>query len=423
MKNLIWRFIFIKPFLTTFFIIFFGCENDNVIYNQPHKDLSNDQSYGELFEVFWMKMNDNYLFWNIDETDWDKVYRNYKNKFDKLSCEIQKNDLSRSQARTKAADMFKEITGPLLDGHLNITGLGGELKFTPSIERWKQSSGYYKISDKYFACRNHSSGICKFLDEGSILDAPCSRSKSLLATLKGGEILYFSFRKFYQYEDSMDSISGKAINEFLKKIEKGKQAYKGLIIDVRSNTGGSVEDLRFLLSRFADKTSPNFFTRYKASSARLSYGPWIPDLSYYDNNQQFPDFTTVLLVDRNSMSMAEIAAIVFSKNPKTIVIGDRTFGALGCIAPADPYGNGGIYTIGKSPMNLRIYNPVTQLKGYDGRYYEGEGVLPEIVEKINLAHVNKFDSNHEIKSLSKDDQLERAVKYLERAVKYLVDHS
>lgn len=412
MKNLFQSSRWIRLWLATFLIVFFGCEDDNIIYNHPHKALSDAQNYGELFESFWMQMSDNYLFWNIDQTNWDQVYKDYKDKFYNLPLGVQKDGFPDLQTQKKATEMFKEVTSNLIDGHFSIKGLDGNLNFTPSLDRWKKSSNYYKISEKYFSCTDRFSGICQFLDEDSILTAPESESKSLLGTIRNGKILYFSFRKFYQSKDFKHNASGRVINNFLQKIEEKPQQYKGLIMDVRSNTGGRVEDLDFLLSRFADKTSPNFFTRHKVGPARLSYGPWIPDITYYNNNQQLPDFPVVLLVDRNSLSMAEIAAIIFSKNSKTTVIGDRTYGALGRIEDASPYSNGGVYTIGNSPLDLKIYNPVAQLKAYDGKCYEGKGFPPEIAEKINLAYVNKRDSHGEIKSLSKDNQLERAVRFV-----------
>lgn len=34
-------------------------------------------NWDQLFESYWNGMNYNYVFWDIDTTDWDKMYKNH----------------------------------------------------------------------------------------------------------------------------------------------------------------------------------------------------------------------------------------------------------------------------------------------------------------------------------------------------------
>jgi hypothetical protein len=78
--------------------------------------LSDWRTWESVFESYWTGMNNNYLFWDMDPTDWDGVYRNYQPKFAAL-------DMADENSFETAYSYFQDITKDLVDGHylLEIT--------------------------------------------------------------------------------------------------------------------------------------------------------------------------------------------------------------------------------------------------------------------------------------------------------------
>ena len=52
------------------------------LMNPNERQLLNTPS--QVFESFWHGMNNSYVFWDIDPTDWDKVYDDYLPRFREL---------------------------------------------------------------------------------------------------------------------------------------------------------------------------------------------------------------------------------------------------------------------------------------------------------------------------------------------------
>ncbi|MDR3283797.1 MAG: hypothetical protein LBS97_01300 [Treponema sp.] len=94
-------------------------------------------TWSSVFESYWTGMNNNYLFWNIDPTDWDGVYNSYKPKFAAL-------DVTKNVDFLTAYRYFQNITKDLVDGHytLTISDLYGNTKYLdPSVARYYQKHG------------------------------------------------------------------------------------------------------------------------------------------------------------------------------------------------------------------------------------------------------------------------------------------
>jgi hypothetical protein len=81
-----------------------------------------EYNFPAIFKGYWSTMNRNYAFWDIDSTDWDAVYDEYKPKFDALgvfkSIEIGSPAFQLSAAT--AYSYFKEMSSGIFDGHFRI---------------------------------------------------------------------------------------------------------------------------------------------------------------------------------------------------------------------------------------------------------------------------------------------------------------
>lgn len=69
-------------------LIFSGCRKDADYhpYIGETDKLAYD-SYSTQFEYLWKSLSSGYVFWDVDETDWDAVYEEYMPKFHALDAQ------------------------------------------------------------------------------------------------------------------------------------------------------------------------------------------------------------------------------------------------------------------------------------------------------------------------------------------------
>ena len=126
-----------------------SCRNQTI----PDYEYETPTTWAGLFDIFWMKMNTNYLFWNLEYEkglDWDVVYIGYKKAFDSLGLIA---DPIRSKSEQKmntiaAYRLFFNILKDLSDGHYNLQMTdteGNEISISPYTIRIMRSLG---ISDE-----------------------------------------------------------------------------------------------------------------------------------------------------------------------------------------------------------------------------------------------------------------------------------
>lgn len=95
-------------------VLFTSCSGD-FKQKMPY-EYSDDGTWEGIFLGFWHGMNENYVFWDVDKTDWDNVYRTYLPLFKDLGK--YENDEEKNE---KAARYFFDIVKGLSDGHLSVT--------------------------------------------------------------------------------------------------------------------------------------------------------------------------------------------------------------------------------------------------------------------------------------------------------------
>ena len=98
--------------LATLLALLTACrdEADDVI--QPGM-FEGGNSLTEQFDIIWNGINQNYVFWEIDPTDWDAVYTQYRPRFE----ELDKKDTVPTADLQK---LYEEVCGTLIDHHMNI---------------------------------------------------------------------------------------------------------------------------------------------------------------------------------------------------------------------------------------------------------------------------------------------------------------
>src|SRR5580658_2777383 len=71
--------------LSGIFFVLNSCKKD--IPNPNNSGTNPSTNFSQVFENFWNGININYLYWDIDTTNWDLEYREFKPIFDELRLE------------------------------------------------------------------------------------------------------------------------------------------------------------------------------------------------------------------------------------------------------------------------------------------------------------------------------------------------
>jgi len=355
-----------KYCLPFFLVLIFGCKKNisNPIDDRPAT------SFGQVFDQYWNKMNVNYLYWDIDTTNWDLVYSRYRPLFDKLQLN-NPADVSRS------VGYFRSIADGLIDHHYTISFTNPPLKdssIDPSVDHLTRISDF----------RNPFSFITmdeRYLDPGYLYGSDNSNSASPgwpLVTLAGtihSNILFFAFNAFAlsaSYSSSGGGSVKASLDYFFDRLQNST-GLKAIIIDVRDNQGGAVSDLNFLAGRIINQPLPFGYTRYKSGNGKLDYTPWIPATVEPQPGARAATAPIFVLADRYSASMAEILTMALRTLPQCKVVGETTFGATGPLTENALYNDGAFNVAGL----LSVETSSTEFKYHDGLIYEGKGFSPD----------------------------------------------
>lgn len=118
---------------------------DNSFNPKAPYEYLDDGTWSGIFEGYWHGMNENYVFWDVDGTDWDRVYSEYLPKFQALG----KYDDDDGKNET-AARYFYDISCNLSDGHYGFTlhlddqmfSGGADFTVMPGFNRLAKANGY-----------------------------------------------------------------------------------------------------------------------------------------------------------------------------------------------------------------------------------------------------------------------------------------
>lgn len=381
---------YIRPSLTLFLLVVFaGCQPELPAIYAPES--ATVGSLEQEFEVFWNGMNNNYIFWDVDPTDWDAVHGQYKPLFAQLKDE---EDIE------KARTYYTAMTAKLIDSHYAILFNDGT-NISPASNRVKQRPTYHDpLRNEHFNTIVQKKYLAENSLSGTGIDSEGDTHFFVAGKLKNTNILYFHFSGFalsdiYQKKDE----SAAAVIQYVLD-ELRNPNLDGVIIDVRSNGGGQARDLDFLVGCLTDKPYVYGALRSKSGMGRLDYLPWTPASVNPPAGSKAFTKPVIALADMHSVSMAEITSMAIKALPggNGRIVGERTWGGQGPISENKVY-NGGQFTISRSPNIKLVYTSSNMLRYKDGRIYEGLGFPPDVEAPYNAAALK----------VGKDTQLEKAI--------------
>lgn len=397
--------------------ILFSCRDENPAVFNP-QDQSGFSSWDDVFESFWNGMNYSYAFWDVDPTDWDAVYREYKPRFQEL-------EFGNSQDSATVKELFTEMTENLIDHHYALTlyDANGEVWywFSPGNTE-AQKRGYYhkdiseniifnvaKVNIEKGRIKRENAKSAQTLDKGN-------DNMIMYSYLIDNDIVYLRLDRFRLLGNLENPDIIATLKNFYQLIETTSNL-KGIIIDTRNNYGGYLDDMYFLLSPLINKEVTFGYSRTKNGMGRLDYTPWSPLILYPASKagdeyflkrfeklgitqmkRNIENIPIVALADVNSISMGELTPMAIRALPNGYLIGERTRGGHG---PLDNNLNNH-YAGTFANKAFEVFTSTSLVKNPDGNIYEGIGLTPDIEALYNETEILKGN----------DTQLERAIQFI-----------
>jgi carboxyl-terminal processing protease len=277
-------------YIFLFFIIIpiYGCEKlffEDGIPNTPVNS----------FEMFWSDFNRFYPSFEIKHINWDSVYSINRPKItDQTRGIVLYNILS---------DMIK----PFKDGHVTL------------ISNFGQSNSYTIPADY--------KGNMRIYPQNYLSSFENNNSNISWWSLKNYNIGYISINTFnvksgtFVYADDSFLIIDDIIKQFKDK--------DGVIIDLRSNSGGLPANVETIADRFTDKKRIYIKIRSKNGPGKNDFSEWIDCYIEPKGSAQFLK-PVVVLTSKRTGSAAEWFTLAMKTLPNTSIVGDTT---AGCFSP------------------------------------------------------------------------------------------
>lgn len=154
------------------------------------------------------------------------------------------------------------------------------------------------------------------------------------------------------------------------------QNARALIIDLRGNGGGIVDEAISIVNLFVDKGTEIVSTKGKTQNSCRTY--------YTTSSARFPDLPLTILVDKNSASASEILSGSLQDLHRATLVGQRTFGK-GLVQNVRPIAYDGHLKVTTSKYYLpsgrciQAIDYAERQRGKELRRDTAGGILPDIV--------------------------------------------
>lgn len=238
------------------------------------------------FDAFWLDVDRNYSYLAAKNIDWDAVYEEYESQ------------ITENTTDQELFNILDQLVQLLEDGHVNIW-----TPFASSI--YDVTAGHPTNANTHALNYIVNQFTTPALTYGTIRDQP--------------EIGYIQIESF-----------GGSLLEFnrIEEVITAFQDKKGIIIDVRSNGGGSDFNGLTIAGRFADQTRLYRLITFRNGPEWDDFAEWSENYVNPMGNVQYQN-PVVLLTNRGCFSACEGFTRMMKAFPNVTVVGDTTAGGSG----------------------------------------------------------------------------------------------
>jgi len=178
--------------------------------------------------------------------------------------------------------------------------------------------------------------------------------------------------------------TSKDLDTAFRELEKqAKTPLKGVVLDLRNDPGGLLEQAVEVTDRFIEDGLIVYIEGRKKEDSKMKFFAHKSNTDYKG--------PLVILVNEGSASASEIVAAALQDYKRAIVVGKKTFGK-GSVQTIFPLGDGSAVRL----TTAKYYTP-------KGRSIQGEGVTPDIVVDSNITR-----GKEKIAPITEKDLLEKA---------------
>ena len=316
-------------------IAFASCERAFMEQDEPSDPVS-------VFDYLWNKVDQQYAFFDIKGVDWDSVREVYRPKvYDDMDDD--------SLFRVCAA-----MLNTLQDGHTNLIS---------NFDVSRNDTVYYRM----YAHRNINTDVVLF---NYLTLNYHSTGGFAHNAIRDGRVAYVRYSSF---ENTVSESTLKYLVDRYKDCD-------GMIFDMRQNGGGSVDNIRQLLSIFDNHKQPLYETQIKSGPKHNEFTKletvYATDTCILETPYTKP---VAVLIDRGSYSATSFFAVCTMGYPNIRLFGDYSGGGLGLPNGRGlPNGwtyrfsirrtialDGGNYENGVPPTERVILDPAATAQGID----------------------------------------------------------
>ena len=331
------------------------------------------------FDALWHEFDRYYALFDARHVDWDSLYSVYRPLVNSGSTN---------------AELYEAMTGllvPLQDEHVRL--------YAPGLPRFKSGSEKERLlfsdsdPDSFYSDEEAmvNTALNGYLDSSYVnaekYDLPDDFSAYGIISpdytdLVIGYVVVLTF--------SLSDVP----TSYYDALVKAFSDCDGVIIDIRTNGGGSTGTSGALIRRFTDKERAYSTSRYRNGP---DHSDFTAPVTYYlsPTDNALGDIPVAVLTSRFTASAAEDVILGAKVLPLATVVGDTTIGILGAISKK-VLPNGWEFTLSPE-LTLSI----------DGVCYEGSGIPPDIQVMATRADVDA----------GQDAVIDRAIEILESAAR------
>jgi len=397
---------FVAAAITLFAVNAFFLNNHNPMLNVEEQKVNTSQlSPQKLFEHTWQVVKNEYYDPNFNRQYWIRWKNHYRGKIKtaddaKIAIETMLASLDDPYSRFLTKEEFAEqnisIASKISGIGVNIINDSGKIKIISVIENTPAQFADLKVNDTILSIDGKKVSGLSLAEVSNLVKGPVNTfvnidvlrnqeliKKKIIRKEIAIKTVKSSVDKNIGYIQILSFISNSTPNEFLEALEN-TDSTKGLIIDIRGNTGGLLPNAVFVTNLFIPKG------KIVSIVGRNNYHY---DIMAQDNNVNI-EKPVIILVDGASASASEIFSGAMKDYHRAKLLGTKT------------YGKGMVQKIISMPNETGINLTIAKYLTPKGKDINKQGINPDVILPLKREDIIE----------RKDTQLETAKNMMEQMI-------